>query len=157
MSNGAMVLTIPIGNKAKGLTRLRDAGFPGLPFISLHARDLLVDQKLDLKAIASQLGHPDRFAVRSSSATEDTEETAAAGAFLTLLGVTLEELPAACLRVAQSLPDTEEDHGVVVQAFLADPSVSGVLFTHEQFNRLCNDAAVWHDPICTVDDTCLVR
>lgn len=132
MSNGAMVLTIPIGNKAKGLTRLRDAGFPGLPFISLHARDLLVDQKLDLKAIASQLGHPDRFAVRSSSATEDTEETAAAGAFLTLLGVKLEELPAACLRVAQSLPDTEEDHGVVVQAFLADPSVSGVLFTHEE-------------------------
>jgi len=127
-----MVLTDCVGNKAKGLVRLRDEGFPGLPFVSLHARDLLSGQVPDLSALAASLGHPDLYAVRSSSATEDTEDSAAAGAFLTLLGIPLLDVPAACLQVAQSLPATEDDHGVVVQAFLAQPSVSGVLFTHPE-------------------------
>ncbi len=127
-----MVLTDCVGNKAKGLARLRDEGFPGLPFVSLHARDLLSGQVPDLSALAASLGHPDLYAVRSSSATEDTEDSAAAGAFLTLLGIPLLDVPAACLQVAQSLPATEDDHGVVVQAFLAQPSVSGVLFTHPE-------------------------
>lgn len=129
-----MVLTQLVGNKAKGLSRLRDAGFRGMPFVSVQARDLLSGHTPDLSALAATLGHPDLYAVRSSSATEDTEETAAAGAFLTLLGIPLSDLPAACLQVAQSLPPTDDDHGVVIQAFLAQPSVSGVLFTlHDRY------------------------
>jgi phosphohistidine swiveling domain-containing protein len=129
-----MVLTDSVGNKAKGLARLREEGFPGLPFVSLHARDLLSGHVPDLSALAASLGNPDLYAVRSSSATEDTEETAAAGAFLTLLGIPLSDVPAACLQVAQSLPATDDAHGVVIQAFLAQPSVSGVLFTlHDRY------------------------
>lgn len=124
-----MVLTECVGNKAKGLARLRDEGFLGLPFVSLHARDLLSGHVPDLSALAASLGHPDLYAVRSSSATEDTEESAAAGAFLTLLGIPLSDVPAACLQVAQSLPTTGSDHGVIAQAFLAQPTASGVLFT----------------------------
>ena len=127
-----MVLTECIGNKAKGLARLRDEGFPGLPFVSLHARDLLSGHVPDLSALAASLGRPNLYAVRSSSATEDTEETAAAGAFLTLLGIPLSDVPEACLQVAKSLPVTVDEHGVVIQAFLAQPSVSGVLFTHAE-------------------------
>ena len=127
-----MVLTECVGNKAKGLARLRDEGFLGLPFVSLHARDLLSGQVPDLSALAASLGHPDLYAVRSSSATEDTEDTAAAGAFLTLLGIPLSDVPAACLQVAQSLPTTGSDHGVIAQAFLAQPTASGVLFTHPE-------------------------
>ena len=127
-----MVLTECVGNKAKGLARLREEGFPGLPFVSLHARDLLSGHVPDLSALAASLGHPDLYAVRSSSATEDTEDTAAAGAFLTLLGIPLSDVPAACLQVAQSLPTNGSDHGVIAQAFLAQPTASGVLFTHPE-------------------------
>ena len=120
------------GNKARGLQHLREAGFLGLPFLSLSAEEILAGTNLDLPDLAQTLGHPDLYAVRSSSATEDTEEHAAAGAFKTLLGLRLQDLSSACLEVAQSLPSTGSDHGVIVQAFLAQPVASGVLFTHPE-------------------------
>ena len=119
------------GNKARGLARLRDAGFHGLPFVSLDAKDILAGDAIDVPSIASQLGHATLYAVRSSSATEDTETHAAAGAFLTLLGISASGLPDACLQVAKSLPQTTDEHGVVIQPFLAQPEASGVLFTHK--------------------------
>lgn len=120
------------GNKARGLQYLREAGFLGLPFLSLSAEEILAGTNLYLPDLAQTLGHPDLYAVRSSSATEDTEEHAAAGAFKTLLGLRLQDLSSACLEVAKSLPSTGSDHGVIVQAFLAQPVASGVLFTHPE-------------------------
>jgi pyruvate,water dikinase len=74
--------------------------------------------------------------VRSSSITEDTDESAAAGQFKTLLGVTKESLAEAIKEVAESLPtlaSDEEPHGVVIQPLLhSSESISGVMFTHEE-------------------------
>ena len=118
------------GNKALGLERLRSGGFRTLPTVSLRADILRGGAEFPTELVAQQLGHPAWYAVRSSSATEDTETTAAAGAFLTELGVPMEQLGAAALRVAQSLPTEGGPHGVVVQPMVPDAVASGVLFTH---------------------------
>lgn len=126
------------GNKAKGLASLQDHGFRTLPFTSVCVDDSLRD--LDTVSIASavikEIGESKYYAVRSSSITEDTEESAAAGQFKTLLGVTKESLAAALQEVAASLPklsSQEEPHGVVIQPLIyGDDSVSGVMFTHEE-------------------------
>ena len=71
-------------------------------------------------AVIKQIGEFKYYAVRSSSITEDTEESAAAGQFKTLLGVTKESLAAALQEVGASLPklsSQEEPHGVVIQPF----------------------------------------
>ena len=137
--NRAMVLTECVGNKARRpRPHLRDAGLPWASLLCpCHARGPAGGHQVpDLRDFGRQTsGHPDLYAVRSSSATEDTEEhAAAAGAFLTLLGTPPcpTYLSAACLQVAQSLPSTGSDHGVIVQAFLAQPVASGVLFTHPE-------------------------
>ena len=128
-----MVITGHFGNKARGLAALRHHGFRGLPFCSLPTAALLQGEQPNWHAVAHLLGQPAYYAVRSSSSTEDTEDHAAAGAFLTLLGISFESLPSACLEVAKSLPaqGPHEPHGVVIQAFLSQPDASGVLFTHD--------------------------
>ena len=118
------------GNKALGLQRLAQGGFRTLPMVSVDADAVRAGQPIPLDAIRAQLGSTAWLAVRSSSATEDTETTAAAGAFRTELGVAIEGLTDAILRVAESLPLSGGPHGIVIQPMVADAAASGVLFTH---------------------------
>jgi pyruvate,water dikinase len=134
-----MALTFGVfGNKAKGLASLQGYGFKTLPFTSVCADGDLVkmDAERVSEAIASQIVVSNFYAVRSSSITEDTDESAAAGQFKTLLGVTKESLADAIKEVAESLPtlaSDEEPHGVVIQPLLhSSESISGVMFTHEE-------------------------
>jgi phosphohistidine swiveling domain-containing protein len=134
-----MALTFGVfGNKAKGLASLQGHGFRTLPFTSVCVDGDLVkmDTEQVSEAIVSQIGVSNFYAVRSSSITEDTDESAAAGQFKTLLGITKESLAEAIKEVAESLPklaDEEEPHGVIIQPLLhSSESISGVLFTHEE-------------------------
>ena len=134
-----MALTFGVfGNKAKGLASLQGHGFRTLPFTSVCVDGDLVkmDAELVSEAIVSQIGVSNFYAVRSSSITEDTDESAAAGQFKTLLGITKESLAEAIKEVAESLPtlaSDEEPHGVVIQPLLhSSESISGVMFTHEE-------------------------
>ena len=134
-----MALTFGVfGNKAKGLASLQGHGFRTLPFTSVCVDGDLVkmDAEQVSEAIVSQIGVSNFYAVRSSSITEDTDESAAAGQFKTLLGITKESLAEAIKEVAESLPklaDEEEPHGVVIQPLLhSSESISGVMFTHEE-------------------------
>lgn len=126
------------GNKAKGLASLQGHGFRTLPFTSVCVDGDLVkmDSEQVSQAIISQVGVSNFYAVRSSSITEDTDESAAAGQFKTLLGITKESLAEAIQEVAESLPKLaldEEPHGVVIQPLLhSSESISGVMFTHEE-------------------------
>ena len=133
-----MALTFGVfGNKAKGLASLQGHGFRTLPFTSVCVNGDLVkmDAEEVSQAIISQIGGSNFYAVRSSSITEDTDESAAAGQFKTLLGITKESLAEAIQEVAESLPklaSDEEPHGVVIQPLLhCSESISGVMFTHE--------------------------
>ena len=134
-----MALTFGVfGNKAKGLASLQGHGFRTLPFTSVCVDGDLV--KMDAEQVSqdiiSQVGVSNFYAVRSSSITEDTDESAAAGQFKTLLGITKESLAEAIQEVAESLPKLaldEEPHGVVIQPLLhSSESISGVMFTHEE-------------------------
>jgi phosphohistidine swiveling domain-containing protein len=134
-----MALTFGVfGNKAKGLASLQGHGFRTLPFTSVCVDGDLVkmDAERVSEAIVSQIGVSNFYAVRSSSITEDTDESAAAGQFKTLLGIIKESLAEAIKEVAESLPtlaDEEEPHGVVIQPLLhSNESISGVMFTHEE-------------------------
>jgi phosphohistidine swiveling domain-containing protein len=134
-----MALTFGVfGNKAKGLASLQGHGFRTLPFTSVCVDGDLVkmDAEEVSKAIISQIGVSNFYAVRSSSITEDTDESAAAGQFKTLLGITKESVAEAIKEVAESLPKLaldEEPHGVVIQPLLhSNESISGVMFTHEE-------------------------
>lgn len=118
------------GNKALGLQRLDYGGFRTLPMVSLRADWVLAHVEVPTEEIARKLGNPKWYAVRSSSATEDTETTAAAGAFRTELGVPFNQLPDAVVRVAESMPTEGGPHGIVIQPMVADAVASGVLFTH---------------------------
>ena len=118
------------GNKALGLQRLDYGGFRTLPMVSLRADWVLANVEVPTEEIARKLGNPKWYAVRSSSATEDTETTAAAGAFRTELGVPFDQLPDAVVRVAESMPTEGGPHGIVIQPMVADAVASGVLFTH---------------------------
>ena len=134
-----MALTFGVfGNKAKGLASLQGHGFRTLPFTSvcIDADLVKMDAEEVSEAIVSQIGVSNFYAVRSSSITEDTDESAAAGQFKTLLGITKESLAEAIQEVAESLPKLapdEEPHGVVIQPLLhSSESISGVMFTHEE-------------------------
>jgi len=134
-----MALTFGVfGNKAKGLASLQGYGFKTLPFTSVCVDGDLVKMNAEevSQAIVSQIGGSNFYAVRSSSITEDTDESAAAGQFKTLLGITKESLAEAIKEVAESLPtlaDEQEPHGVVIQPLLhSSESISGVMFTHEE-------------------------
>lgn len=134
-----MALTFGVfGNKAKGLASLQGHGFRTLPFTSVCIDGDLVkmDAEEVSKAIVSQIGVSNFYAVRSSSITEDTDESAAAGQFKTLLGITKESLAEAIKEVAEGLPKLapdEEPHGVIIQPLLhSSESISGVMFTHEE-------------------------
>lgn len=134
-----MALTFGVfGNKAKGLASLQGHGFRTLPFTSVCVDGDLVkmDSEQVSQAIISQVGVSNFYAVRSSSITEDTDESAAAGQFKTLLGITKESLAEAIQEVAESLPKLaldKEPHGVVIQPLLhSSESISGVMFTHEE-------------------------
>lgn len=134
-----MALTFGVfGNKAKGLASLQEHGFRTLPFtsVSIDADLVKMDAEQVSEAIVSQIGVSNFYAVRSSSITEDTDESAAAGQFKTLLGITKESLAEAIQEVAESLPKLatdEEPHGVVIQPLLhSSESISGVMFTHEE-------------------------
>ena len=133
-----MALTFGVfGNKAKGLASLQGYGFKTLPFTSvcIDADLEKMDAEQVSEAVVSQIGGSNFYAVRSSSITEDTDESAAAGQFKTLLGITKESVAEAIKEVAESLPklaDEQEPHGVVIQPLLhSSESISGVMFTHE--------------------------
>ena len=134
-----MALTLGVfGNKAKGLASLQGHGFKTLPFTSVCVDDDLPNRNPEetTKAVLGQIGESNFYAVRSSSITEDTEESAAAGQFKTLLGITKESLADAINVVAASLPELspdDEPHGVVIQPLIHSVnSTSGVMFTHEE-------------------------
>ena len=134
-----MALTLGVfGNKAKGLASLQGNGFKTLPFTSVCVDDDLLNGNPEetIKAVLAQIGESNFYAVRSSSITEDTEESAAAGQFKTLLGVTKESIADAINVVAASLPELspdDEPHGVVIQPLIHSVnSTSGVMFTHEE-------------------------
>ena len=134
-----MALTLGVfGNKAKGLASLQGHGFKTLPFTSICVDDELPNGNPEelVKAVIAQIGASNFYAVRSSSITEDTEDSAAAGQFKTLLGVTKETLADAINVVAASLPEMspdDEPHGVVIQPLIHHVnSTSGVMFTHQE-------------------------
>ena len=71
--------------------------------------------------------------VRSSSSVEDSWDASAAGKFLSVLNIDIadqEKLASSIDRVFDSYPDSQNfEEDVLVQSFIADATVSGVIFT----------------------------
>ncbi len=108
------------GNKAATLAVLRRAGFdvpPGVVVpadaLGLAADELPRDVRLALARVPHVLG-PGPWAVRSSSTAEDTEQASFAGQFVTVLGVDVDGLADAVLRVWRSRSSKR------VEAYAAD-------------------------------------
>jgi pyruvate,water dikinase len=95
------------GNKAATLALLRRAGFEVPPGMVVPADALVVADELPqtiqaaLRNVPDLLG-PAPWAVRSSSTAEDTEQASFAGQFETVLGVDVDGLADAVLRVRKS-------------------------------------------------------
>ncbi|MFT5435345.1 MAG: hypothetical protein ACI9OJ_006062, partial [Myxococcota bacterium] len=81
-----------------------------------------------IEAIASELGHPSRYAVRSAAEVEDAAEASCAGRYATELDVAISDLSAACVRVAQSM---EGLPGVVIVQPMIQAARAGVCVTRD--------------------------
>lgn len=107
-----------VGGKAAGLDRLVAAGERVPAYVVLRPAD-------DPAAAPAALGGI-RFAVRSSAAAEDGEQTAHAGLFASFLDVAAADLPNRVRRVRASFGD--QAGAVIVQRMVA-AEVSGVAFS----------------------------
>ncbi len=114
-----------IGNKAAGLDWLANNG-------ALVPTTWIVKDGEAAKALL--LDKNSKFAVRSSAADEDTETSAAAGAYLTELEVPADEVAHSVERVRQFAGDQNE-MTVIVQE-MVDPVVSGVAFSRNPVTGL---------------------
>jgi hypothetical protein len=131
------------GNKAATLAALRRAGFEVPPGVVVPADALGVADELPQTIKAALRNMPERlgsgpWAVRSSSTAEDTERASFAGQFETVLGVNVDGLADAVLRVGRSgLSDRVKayrgDRGPASVAVLIQPMIpaaaAGVAFT----------------------------
>ncbi len=110
-----------VGGKAAGLARLVAADAPVPPgFV------VLADDRDAPAWVAAAKGLGPLLAVRSSAPDEDGAHTSRAGAYLSVLSVEPDDVPAAVQRVRDSAPDVPM--AVIIQR-LVPASVSGVLFT----------------------------
>jgi len=131
------------GNKAANLAALRRAGFEVPPGVVVPADALGVADELPQTIQAALRNVPERlgsgpWAVRSSSTAEDSEQASFAGQFETVLGVNVDELAGAVLRVGQSgssdrVKAYAGDRGPGSMAVLIQPMIAaeaaGVAFT----------------------------
>jgi glutamine kinase len=126
-------------NKAKTLQQLADkvnhsVVLPQFCFSvsqwSLHAPDLVALASVDLPEWMNGA-----VIVRSSAASEDSEEESLAGHFMTVANVKgTDSIIRAINEVVTSFPDTEENNLVFIQPYLADVAASGVAFTRDPSN-----------------------
>ncbi|MFA4815382.1 MAG: PEP/pyruvate-binding domain-containing protein [Candidatus Gracilibacteria bacterium] len=121
-----------LGAKSKNLQKLTEAGFPVPQFFPVSSKQLSQDSYDKLaEKIHLQLKCKS-YAVRSSALVEDTEISARAGEFKTVLDVPPKDLADAILELCQ---DAEHKLGnldqfsLLVQEFI-EPDVAGVFFTH---------------------------
>jgi phosphoenolpyruvate synthase/pyruvate phosphate dikinase len=133
--------TLTFGSKAETLRDIRDhypeMGVPALCFFS--ARNWRENPGRVLSTIEKLPGN--LLAVRSSALSEDTAAASNAGAFLSLLDVDKNNLPAltaAIERVLASMPGEDGDQ-VLVQAQAQNIDVFGVIFT-----RCLDDGAPYY-------------
>ena len=135
-----------VGAKAAALSRLRLAGFPVPPGVSVPVdafapddgglRDVTAERLRDL--VSSALG-PGPYAVRSSGISEDGAEASFAGQFDTLLDVSLHDLDEAVIRCHASRRSARVDAYASAErvelAVLIEPMVAaeaaGVAFTRD--------------------------
>jgi pyruvate,water dikinase len=131
------------GNKAATLAALRRAGFEVPPGVVVPADalgladDLPQTMQTALRNVPDLLG-PGPWAVRSSSTAEDTEQASFAGQFETVLGVNVDGLADAVIRVGRSgfsdrVKAYAGDRGPGSMAILIQPMIAadaaGVAFT----------------------------
>ena len=119
-----------IGNKAKALVELKSAGFNIPSFLSFDCSEKFeeVERQTRLTYQPKQL-----LAIRSSSTLEDKKEKSYAGAFMTELGIQLDDLKESWIKVKDSLPVGNEG-GIVIQEFIPG-EYSGVAFIDSNMKR----------------------
>lgn len=71
------------------------------------------------------------FVVRSSAFDEDVEGTSQAGRYLSLLDIPLGDIKMAIADVFASYKSENNDDEVLIQPFISNSSLSGVIFTHD--------------------------
>jgi len=127
-------MTVPLqfSTKAGTLARLQDTlqSASILPLVSFRCYDWHKNRDQCLARILEALGTKPTI-VRSSARTEDTATASRAGAFLSILNVTRDDLPIAIDRVIASYDGTDEDDEVLVQPMLSDVIRAGVAFSHD--------------------------
>lgn len=94
----------------------------------------------------------DKFIVRSSATSEDQVDKSNAGAFLSLLNITFDNLDLAIERVFQSYKKLAADDEVLIQPMLQNVVRSGVAFSHDPSTGAPYRIVNWHDG----DDTTYV-
>ncbi|MBU2097520.1 MAG: phosphoenolpyruvate synthase [Gammaproteobacteria bacterium] len=93
-----------------------------------------------------------RFIVRSSCLAEDTSEGSNAGAYLSLLGQSFDQLEAAVAQVFLSYGRLNPADQVLIQPMLSEVICSGVAFSHDPSTCAPYRIVNWHDS----DDTSFV-
>lgn len=122
------------GAKTRRLSELFCAKLPVPNFVAFPQSALAGDVSIEgIAAIVRQELPVARYAVRSSALTEDADDRAHAGEFLTVLSVPSEELPTAIARVlddARSKLGDLNAFSLLIQEYI-DPEFAGVVFTRD--------------------------
>ncbi len=121
-----------IGGKARGLLRLKEAGFPVPAFRAFSGEEILRMTPDELAREAHTEIGALSYSVRSSAEIEDTAESSMAGQFHTELDIVPKDLASAIIRVREQARGLvgARDFGIVIQAFIR-ARYSGVLFTRD--------------------------
>lgn len=118
------------GTKAETLKELENIGYnvPKVYFFSVNKWN--ISSKTILKEIIS-LFHGRQLAVRSSTKSEDTEDSSMAGAFESLLNISCES-KSIRLAVNQIISSFDNDitNQVLIQPMVVDVAMSGVIMSH---------------------------
>jgi phosphohistidine swiveling domain-containing protein len=129
-----------IGNKTKNLEILKQnkISVPNFYVLPTSSISKLADLPATgeafnlIKRQLSQASNSKKFAVRSSSLTEDNEDSAQAGKFLSMVDLNLEEIPKAILSVIGDakikLNGRLELFSIIIQDYIR-PDLAGVCFT----------------------------
>lgn len=131
-SQGLILTSLVFSTKAGTLLSVRDSLSSAriAPIHRFAVSEWRADQAACLHTVQGSVGDGP-YIVRSSSNSEDTSNGSNAGAYLTVLDVSKEELSGAIERVISSYgPATEHDE-VLVQPMLSGVVRSGVAFSHD--------------------------
>lgn len=101
------------------------------PLVYFTVGEWLADSSNCLSLVLSLLPQESTFIVRSSCCREDLVDSSNAGAFLSILDVSLDHLPMAIQRVIDAYDADEMADEVLVQPMLDDVLRSGVAFSHD--------------------------